>query len=165
MKQLVLPAIMLFFSLNACNQKKQYTESAPEIDTYKKVIADYENGDWNDFAAHYADSAKILNHVTEKDAQTIAQLVAMNKEDAKGFKGWKYANKKYLMLTKDNGETWVYFNGLWQGTLIPNNKLYEIPAQINVQFVNGKIVREEGYWDVSNIMLDMQKLQDSTKNK
>ena len=69
------------------------------------------------------------------------------------------------MLTKDNGETWVYFNGLWQGTFIPNNKLYEVPAQINVQFVNGKIVREEGYWDISNIMSDMQKLQDSTKTK
>jgi len=165
MKVLVVPTVALLFIFSACNQKKQYTENSPEIDIYKKVIADYENRDWNDFVTHYADSAKILIHVTDKDAINVTQLAASNIEDANGFKDWKYANKKLLMLTKDNGETWVYFNGLWQGTFIPNNKLYEIPAQINVQFVNGKIIREEGYWDISNIMSDIQKLQDTTKTK
>ena len=125
------------------------------------MITDYENRDWDDFETHYAENAKILNHVTEKDAQNISQLVAMNKADAQGFKSWTYDNKKFQMVTTDLGETWVYFNGLWKGTLIPNNKLYEIPAQINVQFKNGKIVREEGYWDVSNIMLDLQNMTDS----
>ena len=165
MKGLFYPTLMTIIFLSACNQKKQYTENSPEIDTYKKVVSDYENKDWSDFVTHYSDSAKILIHVTDKDAINATQLAASNKEDAKGFTDWKYTNKKFLMLTKDNGETWVYFNGLWQGTFIPNNKLYEVPAQINVQFVNGKIVREEGYWDISNIMSDMQKLQDSTKTK
>lgn len=165
MKGLFFPTLSIFIFLSACNQKKQYTESSPEIDTYKKVVADYENRDWDDFVTHYADSAKILIHVTDKDAINATQLASSNKEDANGFKDWKYANKKFLMLTKDNGETWVYFNGLWQGTFIPNNKLYEIPAQINVQFTNGKIVREEGYWDISNIMSDIQKMQDTTKAK
>jgi len=165
MKGLILAALALITVLSSCNQKKQYTENSAEIDTYKKVVADYENGDWRDFTKHYADSAKILIHSTEKGAITATQLATSNAEDAKSFKGWKYTNKKLFMLTKDNGETWVYYNGLWQGTFIPNNKLYEIPAQINVQFVNGKIVREEGYWDISNFMLDVQKLQDSTKPK
>ena len=165
MKGLFYPTLMTIIFLSACNQKKQYAENSSEIDTYKKVVSDYENKDWSDFVTHYSDSAKILIHVTDKDAINATQLAASNKEDAKGFTDWKYTNKKFLMLTKDNGETWVYFNGLWQGTFIPNNKLYEVPAQINVQFVNGKIVREEGYWDISNIMSDMQKLQDSTKTK
>ena len=165
MKKLILATLIFITILNSCNQKNQYTENSAEIDTYKKVVADYENGDWKDFIIHYTDIAKILIHSTEKYAISATQLATSNEEGAKSFKGWKYTNKKFFMLTKDNGETWVYFNGLWQGTFIPNNKLYEIPAQINVQFVNGKIVREEGYWDISNFMLDVQKLQDSTKTK
>jgi|GEM_PF-4157385 len=39
----------------------------------------------------------------------------------------------------------------------------KIIPEINVQFVNGKIVREEFYWDISKLMLDMQSLQDTTK--
>lgn len=161
MKGLFWTPFTIIFFFGSCNQNKQYTENSPEIDSYKKVVLDYEIRDWSDFATHYADSAKILIHVTDKDAINVTQLVASNKEDQKGFKNWKYTNKKFLMLTKDNGETWVYFNALWQGNFIPNNKVYEIPAQINVQFLNGKIVREEGYWDISNIMSDIQKMQDS----
>jgi hypothetical protein len=163
MKRFFIPTLMTIILLSACNQKKQYTETSPEIDTYKRVVADYESRDWNDFVTHYADSAKILIHATDKDAINVTQFASSNKEDANGFKDWKYTNKKFLMLTKDNGETWVYFNGLWQGTFIPNNKLYEIPAQINVRFENGKIIREEGYWDISNLMSDIQKMQDTTK--
>ena len=41
----------------------------------------------------------------------------------------------------------------------------KIIPEINVLFVNGKIVREGGYWDISKLMLDMQSMQDTTKNK
>ena len=98
MKRLILPAFAILVVLVSCNQKKQYTESSPEIETYKKVVADYENRDWNDFITHYADSAKILIHVTDKDAITAKQLTASNKETANSFKEWKYATKSFFMV-------------------------------------------------------------------
>ena len=60
------------------------------------------------------------------------------------------------MIVNDEGETWVNFWGLWEGTYKTNNKVYQIPTHITARFVNGKIVREFGYWDVSKIIKDIQ---------
>lgn len=157
-------AIILF---TACqNQEKRYTQQSSEIDTYKKVIADYENRDWEALASHYADTAKILNNVTMKDAKTIEQEITMGKEDAGLFASWKYQPKsvEYEMVITDKGQTWVNFWGIWEATLLANNKTYVIPAHITAQFVDGKIVREDGYWDLSKIMTDMQEMQYSEQS-
>lgn len=155
---------VLLFLLSSCKEKQRYTRNSPEIETYKKVISDYVNRDWNDLSTHYADSAKIMNNVTENHAQNITDLITTDKEDANSFSSWDYINEKYEMVVNDENETWVYFNGIWKATLSANQKVYEIPARINVRFVNGKIVREEGFWDLSRLMFDMigQQQQDST---
>lgn len=111
MKKLVLfgLAIVLFTACN--NKEKRYTQQSPEIDTYKKVIEAYQKQDWNAMASHYSDSAKILNNVTIKEAQTVAQLIAQNKEDAALFSSWRYEPEslEYEMVVTDKGETWVNF--------------------------------------------------------
>lgn len=56
------------------------------------------------------------------------------------------------------------FLGHWEGKLKANDKLYVIPAHITARFIDGKIVREDGYWDISKLMMDIQQM-DSTKNK
>ncbi len=157
--------ILLFATCNSNQEKQRYTQQSPEIDTYKNVIDAYEKRDWEAMAGNYADTAKILNNVTMKDAQTIEQLVATNKEDAKLFSSWKYdpESEEYEMVVTDNGETWVNFWGHWEGTLLANNKTYIIPAHITSRFVDGKIVREDGYWDISKLMGDINAMQtDST---
>ena len=163
MKRRILVAMAIAFTILACDEKKPYTENSPEIDIYKKVVLAYENREWQDVVSHYHKNAKILN--SSLDAKNILHLVEMNSEDAKAFKNWRYVNKEFLMLTKNSGEKWVYFKGLWKGTSASGNRIYEIPAQINVQFSNGKIVREEGYWDISDLLLDMQASSDVKKNK
>lgn len=154
MKKLFLLGIVvaLFYSCN-----KRYTQQSPEIDTYKKVIEAYQKQDWNTMATYYADNAKILNNVTEKDAQTVAQLIEQNKEDAKLFSSWKYdpESVEYERVITDKGEMWVNFWGHWQGQLKANGRQYVIPAHITALFVDGKIVREDGYWDVSKLMMDI----------
>ncbi len=159
MKKLIFLGLATVLLLTACQrQEKRYTEQSPEIDTYKKVIAAYENRDWEDLASHYADSAKIMNNVVEKDGQTLAELVAMDKDDASLFSSWDYVDdqSEYEMTVSDDGKTYVNFWGLWKGTLAVNKKTYTIPAHISAQFIDGKIVKEFGYWDLSKIMLDMQ---------
>jgi len=116
--------------LSACQQNVRYTQQSPEIDTYKKVIEAYEKQDWNALASHYADTAKILNNVTDKDSQTVAELIAQNKEDATLFSSWKYdpESVEYEMVVTDKGETWVNFWRHWEAILKANEKLYVIPS-------------------------------------
>ncbi len=167
MKKVFFLGLTIVLSLAACQkQEKRYTQQSPEIDTYKSVIAAYEKHDWEALASHYADTAKILNNVTMKDAQTIDQLVAMDKDDATHFSTWKYDpnSVEYEMVVTDKGETWVNFWGHWEATLLVNSKTYIIPAHITARFIDGKIVREDGYWDLSKLMLDLQALQETDKS-
>ena len=166
MKKLFFLGLAIVLSVSACQkQEKRYTQQSPEIDTYKKTIEAYEKRDWEAIASHYADTAKIMNNVTEKNGQTLTQLVASNKGDATMFSSWDFVDgeSEYEMVVTDDGKTWVNFWGLWKGTLQANNKVYEIPAHITAQFIDGKIVKEFGYWDNSKIMADMQALQQAEK--
>ena len=161
MKKIMLLGLAIALSLSACNQEKRYTQQSPEIDSYKKVIAAYEKQNWDEMATQYSDSAKIMNNTTKENAQTVAQLIEQNKQDAALFTSWRFIPKttEYEMVLTDDKETWVNFWGHWEGTLKANKKTYVIPCAITVQFVDGKIVREDGYWDVSKLVADMQKLQ------
>ncbi len=164
MKKLLFLGLAIVLSVAACQQQeKRYTQQSPEINSLKEVIASYENRDWEALASHYADTAKIMYNVVEEDGKTLAQLMTMHKEDATIFSDWKYVGdeSEYEMVVPDKGKTYVNFWGLWKGTLAATNKTYTIPTHITAQFVDGKIVKEFGYWDLSKIMLDMQALQET----
>ncbi|RFN60086.1 nuclear transport factor 2 family protein [Marixanthomonas ophiurae] len=162
MKKLFLLGLaIVLFSNCESNVKQRYTQQSPEIDTYKKVIDAYEKKDWKALASHYADTVKIMNNVVETEGQTLSELVASNKEDASLFASWNFVDKEseYEMVITDKNQTWVNFWGLWEGNLKANNRTYSIPVHITARFVDGKIVKEFGYWDPSKIMLDMQEIQ------
>ncbi len=168
MKKVIFLGLAIVLSITACQkQEKRYTQQSPEIDTYKKVIDAYEKQDWEALASHYADTAKIMNNVIEEEGKTIAEEVAMGKEDAALFSSWDYVDgeSEYEMVVTDKDQTWVNFWGLWKGTLAANNKTYTIPAHITAQFVDGKVVKEFGYWDLSKIMLDMRTLQEAEESE
>ena len=59
----------------------------------------------------------------------------------------------------DDGKTWVNVWGLWKGTLKANGKEIHIPVHISAEFVDGKIVREYGFWNMSEFVDEMQALQ------
>ena len=132
----------------------RYTQKSAEIDTYKKVIEDYKTQNWEDYPKHYADTAKVMNNVSRKKAQTVAQLIEQNKEDAKLF-SWVVEKEEYEMVVTDEGETWVNFWAIWKGTLKSTNKVYEIPFHVTARFIDGKIVQENGYWNTNEIVTDM----------
>jgi hypothetical protein len=162
---LILGLAMLF--LTSCNQKQRYTQQSAEIETYKKAIAAYEKQNWDELATYYADSAKIQMNVTKENAQTIAQNIAQSKEDATLFSSWRFNPKtvEYEMVVTDKGETWVNFWGYWEGILKANNKKYVTPVHLTAKFVDGKIVREDGYWDNSKLMMDLQKMPSTAPNE
>ena len=152
-------AIVLFTS---CNQKQRYTQQSAEIDTYKKAMEDYKTQNWEDYRLHYADTAKIANNVVKEKAQSVTEAIEKAKSDAKLF-DWKVEDIDYEMVVTDKGETWVNYWGVWSGTMKSTGKTYVIPFHNTAQFIDGKIVREDGYWDNSEIVTDMLKTPETTK--
>jgi hypothetical protein len=63
------------------------------------------------------------------------------------------------MVIDNEGEKWVNFWGNWEGTLSANNKILSIPVHITSQFVDGKIVEEHAYYDLSKYMAAMNEIQ------
>jgi len=159
MKNIILLGLAIFLFASCDNQEKRYTQQSPEIETYKKVIAAYEKQEWQEMKKQYADTAKIMNNVIKKNGQSIEELIETDKGDATLFSSWDYvdAESEYEMVLTDEGETWVNFWGLWKGTLKSNGQTYEIPAHITTRYIDGKIVREFGYWDNTKLMIDIQK--------
>lgn len=162
MKNLFILGLAIVLSLSACKQEKRYTQQSPEIDSYKKLMEAYKTKNWTDYPTYYADTAKIANNVVEEKAKTVAQAIEKSKEDAKLF-DYKVEDKDYEMVVTDKGETWVNYWGIWTGTLKSTGKVYVIPFHNTAQFIEGKIVQEDGYWDNSEIVTDMLQLPETAK--
>jgi hypothetical protein len=163
MKKLLLLVIVLV-AVTSCQEKQRYTQKSPEIETYKKAIKDYEMANWESLASHYADTAKVFYNATKKNPKTVAELIEEDKKDVALFETYAFVaeESEYEMVVTDKGETWVNYWGLWQGRLKANNELYELPVHLTAQFVNGKIVKEHGYWNNTEIALAISNLQKVT---
>lgn len=157
--------VLVIATIAGCKNEVRYTQNAPEIETYKKAIKDYETGNWESLATHFADTAKIVYNTTEKNAMSLAQAISQNKEDIATLSSYNYIaeESEFEMVVTDQGETWVNFWGLWQGRLKANDQLYEIPVHLTAQFIDGKIVKEFGYWDNGPIILAIQEIEAAAK--
>jgi len=150
-------AIVLFTS---CQEKKQrYFDTSAEIDVTKALLKDYHAGDWTAWAGHYADTAKIY-HNNIKGA-TAEETIASLKQILANTSAYKFDEKSlwYEMVIDKDGETWVNFWGNWKGKLSANGKELIIPVNLTLQFVNGKIVEEYGYYDISEFVLSLQEIE------
>jgi hypothetical protein len=150
-------AIVLFVS---CQEKKQrYFQSSAEIDATKSLLKDYHAGDWKAWATHYADTVKIY-HNTLKGA-TTTETIASLKQILANTSSYKFddENQWYEMVIDKDNETWVNFWGNWRGKLAANGKELVIPVHLSMQFVNGKIVEEYGYYDISKFVLSLQEIE------
>lgn len=158
---LILIAIVLF---TACkDQPVRYTQQSPEIETYKAGIKDYTNQKWESLVSHYADTANVFfNTAVPMRANKIPEF-HQNNETAFSSRGFVEKGQEYEMAITDEGKTWVNFWGTWKCTLAANNKMIEIPVHLTAQFIDGKIVREYGYWDNAPIVLAIQEIEAAAK--
>ncbi|MCB0472632.1 MAG: nuclear transport factor 2 family protein [Flavobacteriaceae bacterium] len=146
--------------LTACqNAQQRYTQSSNEIDVLKAVINSYDDKDWDALVSQYADTAKVyFNSTTPIE---IAKVPAFHQQDDANLaqRSFEKDGLEYEMVIDDKGNTWVNFWGTWKGTLAANGKEIEIPVHLTAHYINGKIVREYGYWDNSPILLALQEIQ------
>ena len=129
-------------------QEQRYTQSSPEIDVIKANIVSYESGDWDGYMSGFADTAKIYFNV-DAEHETPQEVVDGFKETLAYFSSYGFVEDKgdIEMVVTDEGETWVNFWGLWEGTLADNGKTLQIPVHVTAQMMDGKVVKEHGYWD------------------
>lgn len=146
----------------ACNQGPvRYTQNSPEIDTVKKLIANYDAKNFD--TSMYADSSK-TNYNSSK-AMTPSETMDYHKQTDANYssRGFDAEDQEYEMVLTDDGETWVNCWLSWEGTLAANGKEVKIPIHLTYRFVEGKIVREYGYWDPTEIVLTLQQIAAEAK--
>ena len=144
-------AVILF---TACQESKpdRYFTSSPEIDSLKELISDYHEGDWESWVGHYADTAKIF-HNDVKNGVSPKETVESLKEILANVSSYKFDESDssifHEMIITDNGDKWVHFWGNWQGTMAANGEQLGIPVHLAMNFVDGKIVSEYGFYNLS----------------
>jgi ketosteroid isomerase-like protein len=153
MKNVIL-ILLGAFLVSACQQKQRYTQESPEIETVKSNIEHYVSGNWDAMLANYADGAMIFNNVTEANPATAQENIEQHKQSLEPVSSYSFDREEEAaeMVIDDKGETWVNYWGIWKGTLSATGETIEIPVHITCQFVDGKIVKQYGYWDNGKIV-------------
>ncbi len=148
MKRIVIALLVVGFFW-ACKEQgpARYTVTSAEIDQAKALITEYENGDWEAWMSHYADTAKVYHN--SNNAATAAEALDVHKGALTNVSAYEFTDDDQFieMIIDDKGEKWVYFWGTWVGTLSANGSKVELPVHLAMQFVDNKIVKEYGYWD------------------
>lgn len=164
MKNIVLATLILIFILSCdTNKEKRYTRDCAEIDLLKKGIDYYEKGDWDQWLDQYDDSAKIYQntwHVWSSPEVTREK----HKELISKLSTYSFEREELSMerIIDDNGKVWVNSWALWKGTLKANNKVIEIPVHLTIQFVDGKIIEEWGFWDTNELNQELSLIEQNT---
>ncbi len=156
----ILAAAMMFSCNDGKEQEIRYTQNSPEIDSFKAVIASYENADWEKYRQHFADTAALYYNSTE--SVSADEAISSHKETTAPLSSYGFVDSEgeYEMVVTDEGHTWVNFWGLWEGTIAENDSTIQIPVHITARYgEDGKVVTEYLYFDNSIMMNAMAALE------
>ncbi|UKM64123.1 nuclear transport factor 2 family protein [Flavobacteriaceae bacterium GSB9] len=151
MKKFFLLGLAITIFIACQNKPQRYFESSPEIDILKAGIKAYEAQDWNSWKSNFVDTAKI-HHNSIKPISPEENLVNLQNMNS-NFSSYGFQDKgafSEMVIDKD-GETWVNYWGIWNGTLKENSEKIAIPVHLTAQFINSKIVEEYVYYDTAPI--------------
>jgi ketosteroid isomerase-like protein len=165
MKKLITLALALVF-LTACQEQPQrWTATSPEIDVTKALIKDYQEGNWESWIGHYADTAKVYHNSTE--SISAQQLSDGFKQTLADYSSYGFSDEEtYIEMIIDNkNEKWVYFWGNWKGTVSETEKELTIPVHLALQFADTKIVEEYALYDTSAITKALKEKEAARMNE
>ncbi len=158
MKTLIILCLCTTLFISCEQAPTRYTTDSPEIDVLKTLIKDYNQGDWEGWASHYADTVKIYHNSLKPSSvseirEGLQALLANNSEY-----GFSDKDIFYEMVIDDDQEKWVNFWGTWEGILAANGQKLVIPVHLTAQLVDGKIVEEHTYYNLSEFTTIMAEL-------
>ncbi len=156
MKKLAICSLAIILMV-ACQEQKpeRWTNNSPEIDVVKALLADYEAGNWDAWKGHYADTAKLYHNTTEPSG--IDETLEALKGYLEPVSQYSFSDKDiyYEMIIDDKDEKWVNFWATWEGTVDALERDLKIPVHLTLQFVDGKIVEEHGFYNMVDYMIAM----------
>ena len=161
MKKIVI-LILALAIFSSCEQKdSRYTQQSPEIETAKKVIKGYNSQQYD--LSVFADSSKTYFN-TKTNPIELKDIVAYHQGNDANYssRGFLEKDQEFEMVVTDKGYTWVNAWLDWRGTLKDNGKVIDMPVHLTYRFVDGKIVRTVGYWDPTEIVLELQAIEANT---
>ena len=158
MKKLFLLGLAIIVFVACQNQPQRYTQSSPEIETFKKSINDYDTKNWESLVSHYADTSKTNFNRSKMASKDIPEYHKQNDVNY-SERAFEKNGQVYEMIVDDDGETWVNFWGTWAGTLAANGKKMHIPVHLTARFIDGKIVENYGYWVPSEVIFELQEIE------
>lgn len=145
----------------SCEQKDtRYTQQSPEIDLVKKHVDNYNKANYDRNASVLADSSKSFFN-TKMNPILNQDIIAYHKTNDANYskRGFLDKDQEYEMVVNDKGETWVNAWLDWQATIAATGKVVNMPVHMTFKIIDGKIVREYGYWDPTEIVLEMLKVE------
>lgn len=151
--------LTLGFLMAHCQQgPERWTNNSAEIDVVKALIKDYEAGNWDAWTGHYADTAKMYHNSTEPSsiAETLKGLKSYLEPTSEY--GFSDKNRYYEMIIDEKGEKWVNFWGTWEGNISALDRDLKIPVHLTLQFVEGKIVEEHGFYNLAEYVMAMNEI-------
>lgn len=159
-KVLFLASLVLLLISCQNNQPKRFRTASAEIDLLKKGLSDYENANWAEWSKQYADSAKIFQN-TWLEGVSPEEVKVRHEELIANLSSYSFDKNDMTMeqIIDDKGRTWVNFWGIWKGTLKANSKEIFIPVHLTIQFKNGKVIEEFGFWDTAKLNEELQKVE------
>lgn len=138
-------------------QEARYTTSSPMIDLVKKGLIAYEMKDWDSWKAQFGDDAKIF-HNNWDESVSPDEFIEDHSGFLDNFSSYEFADEPvfFEQIIDDKGQKWVYFWGIWKGTLKSNSQDLKIPVHLALLYKDGKIVEEYGFYDMSPFWKAMQ---------
>jgi len=152
MRKVFLSGLVLILLIACGKTEQKYTQESAEIDTVKQLIANYDNQSYD--MSLYADTSKTYYNSKDNALSKDEVLAYHQGNDAiYSSRSFMAEDQHYEMVITDEGDTWVNCWLNWEGTLKGNGQTYQLPIHLTYQFLDGKIVREIGMWDRTEIAM------------
>lgn len=134
----------------AAGGQQRYTTSSPLIDKTKSLIEAYENQDWDTWKSQYTEDSQIFHNNWDQPI-TPDEFMNGQKEFLKNVSSYEFVDDPvfYEQVVDDDGQTWVYFWGVWEGTLKDSGTKIRIPVHLAILYRDGKNVEEYGFYDMT----------------
>lgn len=160
MKNLLMLGLFIALFTSCKTQPERWTKTSPEIDAAKSLIKDYQDGNWQSWMSHYADSAKVYHNSIV--AVSPQQLQDALKSDITNYTKYDFSDKDiyYEMIIDEKGDKWVYFWGNWEASMKDTTQDFVIPVHLALKFINNKIMEEYGFYNRSAVDVAIAKKTD-----
>ncbi len=151
MKKLIIYGLVLSLILACKKDPERYFSEAPEIESQKLRVKAYENQDWDAWKSHFLDTAKIYHN--KNTGISYLESLKQHQDMISNFSTYGFSDDKTVleMVIDKDGKKWVNYWSVWSGKLKANGKELIIPVHLTSQYLDGKVVKEYGYYDTAAI--------------